>query len=489
MKTTIDRILINGTDGSSTDAGALLTYDNTTKIFGLLLDGTDSDSSDLDDDILLNGTDSDFTDAGGRIELETETTAADFDVTLNESASVFGGSVLLEEPTLVAPEFEASVIKPRVNNITGVADKIIVENALISGTDNKIINGNFAVNQRSALFTTSYTDSTPITNSDDTYLFDRWKLLSDGDDIVDVVSIGRTMGSRDFGANSAPSYLPSETGFAMAMDVETANKKFGQAQFIESMNCNDLRGQTCTLSWKARVRTTQSSPTSIKAAVIGWFGTSDTITSDIISAWNSEGTDPTLVANAEYLNVPSNILLNSTMKTYSLKVNVPVGIKNVIVFIWNDMSDGDVGTTVGDFIFLSDVQLERGDFENPRFQNETYDATLTKCQRYYFQSGRSAEQFTIVGSGLINTATVAWFQIPYLQAPLRAAGTITSNGTVFVFDGQVQKAVSDIDGVVYSSPDSLWFRVTHATGTTQGRGAQLHTNNTSADWVAVDAEL
>ena len=58
-----------------------------------------------------------------------------------------------------------------------------------------------------------------------------------------------------------------------------------------------------------------------------------------------------------------------------------------------------------------------------------------------------------------------------------------------IFDGQVQKAVSDIDGVVYSSPDSLWFRVTHATGTTQGRGAQLFTNNTSADWVAVDAEL
>ena len=488
MKTSIDRILLNGTDSSSTDANSLVLYDDTTVIFGLLLDGTDSSSSDIGDDILLNGTDSSFTDAGGKIELETETTATDFDVVSNLNKNTVGGSVLLEEPTLTAPEFEASVIKPRVNNITGVADKIIVENALISGTDNKIMNGNFAANQRAALFTTSYTDSTPITNSDDTYLFDRWKLLSDGDDIVDVVSIGRTMGSRDFGANSAPNYLPSETGFAMAMDVETANKKFGQAQFIESMNCNDLRGQTCTLSWKARAEVGQTS-TSIKAAVIGWFGTSDTITSDIISAWNSEGTDPTLVANAEYLNVPSNILLNSTMKTYSLKVNVPVGIKNVIVFIWNDMSDGDVGTTVGDFIFLSDVQLERGDFENPRFQNETYDATLTKCQRYYFQSGRSAEQFTIVGSGLINTATVAWFQIPYLQAPLRAAGTITSNGTVFVFDGQVQKAVSDIDGVVYSSPDSLWFRVTHATGTTQGRGAQLHTNNTSADWVAVDAEL
>ena len=132
MKTSIDRILLNGTDGSSTDAGDLLIHDNTTITFTLTLDGTDSILSNADEDVLLNGTDSDLTDAGGRIELETETTATDFDVMFNENASVFGGSVLLEEPTLSAPEFEASIIKPRVNNITGVADAIIVENALIS---------------------------------------------------------------------------------------------------------------------------------------------------------------------------------------------------------------------------------------------------------------------------------------------------------------------------------------------------------------------
>ena len=423
MKTSIDRILLNGTDSSSTDANSLVLYDDTTVIFGLLLDGTDSSFSDIGDDILLNGTDSSFTDAGGKIELETETTATDFDVVSNLNKSTVGGSVLLEEPTLTAPEFEASVIKPRVNNITGVADKIIVENALISGTDNKIINGNFAVNQRSddQSETLTYTATTTPANSDDTYLFDRWKLLSDGNDIVDVVSIGRTMGSRDFGANSAPSYLPSETGFAMAMDVETADKKFGQAQFIESMNCNDLRGQTCTLSWKARAEVGQTS-TSIKAAVIGWFGTSDTITSDIISAWNSEGTDPTLVANAEYLNVPSNILLNSTMKTYSLKVNVPVGIKNVIVFIWNDMSDGDVGTTVGDFIFLSDVQLERGDFENPRFQNEPYDITERKCHRYYYKAtGTHFGQVYSTSSGFVNTR---------MSYPMRVTPTIVRYSSI-----------------------------------------------------------
>ena len=414
--------------------------------------------------LLLNGTDASGTNSGDNVLLE--------DGTKIKIGSGGAGSENMGFSRIT-----------EVNTGAGV----IIEDGLISGADNKIINGNFAVNQRAASFTTSYTDGTPITNSDDTYLFDRWKLLSDGNNIVDVHSYGRTMGSRDFGGNSGPAWMPSETSFAMAMDVETANKKFGQAQFIESMNCNDLRGRSCTLSWKARVRNPQTS-TSIKAAVIGWFGTSDTITSDIISAWNDEGTDPTLVTNAEYLNEPFNILLNSTMQTYTINVSIPTGIKNVIVFIWNDMSNGDVGTTVEDYVFLSDVQLERGEFENPRFKNETYDETLRKCQRYYWQSGRSVANFTVVASGVINSATLAWFQIPYLQT-MRAGGTVSKNGTVYVFDGGVSKAISDIDGELYANPDSHWFRTTHATGTTQGRGAQIYTNTSTADWVAVDCEL
>ena len=327
---------------------------------------------------------------------------------------------------------------------------VIIEDGLISGMDNKIINGNFAVNQRSddQSETASYTAASTPANSDDTYLFDRWKLLSDGNDIVDVHSYGRTMGSRDFGGNSAPAWMPSETSFAMAMDVETANTKFGQAQFIESMNCNDLRGQTCTLSWKARVRTTQTS-TSIKAAVIGWFGTSDTITSDIISAWNDEGTDPTLVANAEYLNASSNILLNSTMKTYSLKVNVPTGIKNIIVFIWNDMSNGDVGTTVGDYVFLSDVQLERGEFENPRFQNETYDITERKCHRYYYKAiSTHYGQAYSSSSGFVNTR----MSHPMRVAPtaVRYSAVRTTTGLAY-YNTRVKTQVLMTSGIPYIS--------------------------------------
>ena len=407
-----DILILNGSDGSSTDAGEAIIFDNSANTFTLTLNGTDSNSTNVDEDILLNGTDSSSTDDGGRILLEDETFANDDDFVIINfpfEQSEEGGFIVLEQTELNEDVLSLNVIKGNT-----VGGGVIIEEGLVSGADNKIINGNFAANQRAALFTASYTDGTPITNSDDTYLFDRWKLLSDGNNIVDVHSYGRTMGSRDFGANSGPAWMPTETSFAMAMDVETANTKFGQAQFIESMNCNDLRGRVCTLSWKARVRTTQTS-TSIKAAVIGWFGTSDTITSDIISAWNDEGTDPTLVANAEYLNVPSNVLLSGTMKTYSLKVNVPTGIKNVIVFIWNDMSDGDVGTTAGDYVFLSDVQLERGEFENPRFQNETYDISERSHRYYYKAIGTHYGQVYGSTKGFVNTR---------MSHPMRVAPTV-----------------------------------------------------------------
>ena len=397
-----DILILNGSDGSSTDAGEAIIFDNSANTFTLTLNGTDSNSTNVDEDILLNGTDSSSTDDGGRILLEDETFANDDDFVIINfpfEQSEEGGFIVLEQTELTEDALSLNIIKGNT-----VGEGVIIEEGLVSGADNKIINGNFAVNQRTddQSETASYTAASTPLNSDDTYLFDRWKLLSDGNDIVDLHSYGRTMGSRDFGANSAPSWLPAETSFAMAMDVETANKKFGQAQFIESMNCNDLRGRVCTLSWKARVRTPQTS-TSIKAAVIGWFGTSDTITSDIISAWNDEGTDPTLGANAEYLNEPFNILLNSTMQTYTINVSIPDGIKNVIVFIWNDMSNGDVGTTVGDFIFLSDVQLDRGAFENPVFQNETYDITERKCHRYYYKAIGTHYGQVYGSSGFVNT--------------------------------------------------------------------------------------
>ena len=167
---------------------------------------------------------------------------------------------------------------------------------------NHLINGAFAVAQRGTSFTSSSS-----ANNDDTYVLDRWYILSDGNDIIDVSQETTT--------------IPTNGKYAIALDVETANKKFGIAQIIEGKNCVGLIGDTITFSFKAKVSDT-SKLDNVKAAIVSWSGTEDSVTSDIISAWGNEGTNPTLITNATYENTPANLSLTTSYATYSVSANI-----------------------------------------------------------------------------------------------------------------------------------------------------------------------
>lgn len=224
---------------------------------------------------------------------------------------------------------------------------------------NHLINGAFAVAQRGTSFTSSSS-----ANNDDTYVLDRWYILSDGNDIIDV--------------SQETSTIPTNGKYAIALDVETANKKFGIAQIIEGKNCVGLIGDTITFSFKAKVSDT-SKLDNVKAAIVSWSGTEDSVTSDIISAWGNEGTNPTLITNATYENTPANLSLTTSYATYSVSANIDTsGAKNIIVFIWSDVTD----TTAGHFLYVTDCQLERGNTATP-FEHRSYGDELARCQRYY----------------------------------------------------------------------------------------------------------
>ena len=226
---------------------------------------------------------------------------------------------------------------------------------------NHLINGAFSVSQRRTSFT-----STDSANNDDTYVLDRWYILSDGNDIIDV--------------SQETSTIPTNGKYAIALDVETANKKFGIAQIIEGKNCVGLIGDTITFSFKAKVSDT-SKLDNVKAAIVSWSGTEDSVTSDIISAWGNEGTNPTLITNATYENTPANLSLTTSYATYSVSANIDTsGAKNIIVFIWSDVTD----TTAGHFLYVTDCQLERGNVSTP-FEHRSFGDELAKCQRYYFK--------------------------------------------------------------------------------------------------------
>ena len=252
---------------------------------------------------------------------------------------------------------------PNLFKIDAGLDEVQVANlngGPLAGFRNRIINGSFAIGQRGTTFASS-------ANNDDAYTLDRWYILSDGNDAIDVTR--------------ETSVVPANQKYAIALDVETANKKFGIAQIIESDNCVGLTGGTVTLSFKAKVSATTKLD-NVKAAVVAWSGTADTVTSDIISAWGAEGTNPTLIANATYENTPANLSVTTSYATYSLTANIDTAsTTNIIVFIWSDVTD----TTAGDFLYVTDVQLEPGTVATP-FERRSYGQELALCQRYYSKS-------------------------------------------------------------------------------------------------------
>ena len=299
---------------------------------------------------------------------------------------------------------DGTIANADISASAAIAQSKILGNPL---TKNAIINGDFAVAQRATSFT-----STSSANNDDTYTLDRWYILSDGNDAIDVTQ--------------ETSVVPTNELYAIALDVETANKKFGIAQIIEQKNCVGLIGNTVTLSFKAKVSATTKLD-NVKCAIVAWSGTADTVTSDIISAWGAEGTNPTLIANATYENTPANLNVTTSYATYSVSAAVDTSsTKNIIVFIWSDVTD----TTAGDFLYITDVQLEKGSAASD-FEFLPIDVSLGRCQRYYeilMGSGDGDAHRPVAAAWSANDAN---FTVLY-KVTKRSDATVTaSSGQVF----------------------------------------------------------
>ena len=231
---------------------------------------------------------------------------------------------------------------------------------------NALINGGMEIAQRG----TSFISTTTPANSDDTFLLDRWILLSDQNDIVDVTqqSAGGVSGNENY----------------IRLDVETAAKKFGICQIIENKNCKGMIGGTVSLSFEAKV-TNATKLSDIRAAVLAWDSTADTVTSDLVATWEAEGTIITPAANWTAENAAANLGVTTSWVKYTISgISIDTAsAANIAVFIYqNNVATND---TAGIFLEITNVQLEAStkatDFEYRQFGDE-----LAKCQRYYTKS-------------------------------------------------------------------------------------------------------
>ena len=276
---------------------------------------------------------------------------------------------------------------------------------------NAVINGDMAVNQRGDM-TGSANAVSGLTNNDTEFCLDRWKIFSDTNDVIDV---------------SQDTTVPSNAGLhSMKLDVETTNKKFGVAQAIESFDCQDLIGNEVTLSFQAKVSNT-SKLDNVKCAIIAWSSTADSLTDDMISAWEAEGTEPTLASNYTYENSPANLGLTTSFAKYSITATVDTSsAANIVVFIWSDVTD----TTAGHFLFITDVQLEKGSTANA-FVRENRHVQQMNCERFYQIFDYNAEFVMFAGT---NSTGQSYSNVP-LGMGMRTTPTFSEVGTIVFADG------------------------------------------------------
>jgi hypothetical protein len=272
---------------------------------------------------------------------------------------------------------------------------------LYDGFRNRLMNGQFSVAQRGTAFTSA---SSPA-NSDDTYLLDRWNLLSDGNDIVDV--------------SQETSTVPTGRQSAIKLDVETANKKFGIVQFIEQKNCVGLLGGKATLSFKARKGASNATLETMRAAIITWSSTADTVTSDVVSAWEASGTNPTLAANWTYENTPADLTLTDSYQTFRIEdidVDTASGANVAVLLYYND-ADG----TVGDLLYVTDVQLEPGRVAT-EFEYRPHGTELELCKRYYTKNAGAKVR---VGQARETANSRTSYGLVSLTAEMRAVPSVS----------------------------------------------------------------
>jgi len=248
---------------------------------------------------------------------------------------------------------------------------------------NDVINGEMRIAQRG----TSFTAATVPINSDGTKLLDRWILLSEGNDIVDVTQ--STVAPAGF-TNSAK------------LEVETANKQFGFLHIIENKDAIKYAGGVASLQFQARMAAADDNTHSLKAVLLSWSGTADAPTIDVVNAW---GATPTYVANWTAENSPASLTLTTSFQTFEIE-NIPVdtaSMANLAIFIFCDQTDG----AVDDAIYLSAVKLENGatctDFvSRPVAQEQTM--CERECEVISSASGGDAATY---GVGQCKSTTVA----------------------------------------------------------------------------------
>ena len=262
---------------------------------------------------------------------------------------------------------------------------------------NQLINGNFDVWQR----------GTSFTQNDDLYIADRWNALQEANSSW---TFARDTSVPDAGSR-----------YSLKCSNATANNQCALVYILENADAQQLLGQNVSLSFYAK--TTSLEISNLRVAILSWTGTADSVTSDVISTWAQNGTNPTWAASWTLENTPSNLALTNSYQKFTIE-NVAIdtaGMKNLAVVIWVD--DGTIAS--GDDFWISQVMLNTGGTAAD-FVARPYAQELEMCQRYCLvRQTAGTAQTTVSGTGNAAGTTRIWAPVAN-TTPFRVTPTLTA---------------------------------------------------------------
>lgn len=327
---------------------------------------------------------------------------------------------------------------------------------------NKIINGDFGVNQRS--FTSSTTN--------DAYTFDRWQQANSGGTQT-ITPQTFTPGSAPVSGYEGKNFVRIVTaGQSAATDYSAISQK------IESVRT--LAGQTATISVWAKAST--GTP-KIGLSALQYFGTGGSPSASVIVTGTTATISTSWTRYSLTVSIPSisGKTLGTTNDGY-LKIDLwtsagttisgagypAVGVQNVTIDFWG-------------------AQVEAGSTATP-FQTATgtLQGELAACQRY-FQMYNNGASYLSIGTGSYYSTTSVYVTLP-TKVTMRTAPTATFSGgatgaTVYVAGtARVSTAIASNS----LNPDLFQFLITTAADTA-GRAADVNVNQNAT--LTLSAEL
>jgi hypothetical protein len=318
-------------------------------------------------------------------------------ITKNGATSLVSGDI----PASAAVEViydgtQFQIVNAATSNITDAS----ITNAKLAFDGGAFSYRNRLINPRGNIY-----QRTVAATADDTYFADRWYALT---------QTGTVLPSR---LTDPENKYP--TGVRLTQSQAVA-QRFGFAQIIEGINCKDLRSESGTLVPRIRVSNSQA----IRYAILGWTGTEDVVTSDVVLDWTSASYTAGgffLASNLTVLGVGSQTpTANTWTSLTALTASLGTAFNNIIIMVWTE------GTAAQNFTFDFDyVQLEQGTTFTA-FENRNIGVEDFLCRRY-LPVISSDVAVSSLGLGICtNAATAAGFiTLPIKVPPRRNPSGIT----------------------------------------------------------------